>query len=86
MASMSGKDPDTGHIDLLAVHPSARGEGRGRALVRAAEEWLRGQGARRPASPGTRRATAGRASTSATPPPPAWPRAWGTSSTTWPGT
>ncbi|WP_052424236.1 GNAT family N-acetyltransferase [Nonomuraea candida] len=46
MASMSAKDPELGHIDLLAVHPAARGRGRGRELVRAAEEWLRGQGAR----------------------------------------
>ncbi|MCF6474077.1 GNAT family N-acetyltransferase [Nonomuraea sp. MG754425] len=46
MASMSGKDPGVGHIDLLAVRPEARGEGRGRALVRAAEEWLRAEGAR----------------------------------------
>ncbi len=46
MTSMSHKDPGLGHVDLLAVHPEARGEGRGRALVRAAEEWLRGQGAR----------------------------------------
>ncbi|MEV0383897.1 GNAT family N-acetyltransferase [Nonomuraea sp. NPDC050643] len=46
MASLSEKDPDVGHIDLLAVHPSAQGQGRGRALVRAAEEWLAGQGAR----------------------------------------
>ncbi|MEV0622782.1 GNAT family N-acetyltransferase [Nonomuraea sp. NPDC050404] len=46
MASMSGKDPQVGHLDLLAVHPEAQGEGRGRALVRAAEEWLREQGAR----------------------------------------
>lgn len=46
MASLSAKDPSVGHIDLLAVDPPAQGEGRGRALVRAAEEWLRGQGAR----------------------------------------
>ncbi|SEH00058.1 Acetyltransferase (GNAT) family protein [Nonomuraea solani] len=46
MASLSDKDPGVGHIDLLAVHPSAREQGRGRALVRAAEEWLAGQGAR----------------------------------------
>ncbi|TDD03956.1 GNAT family N-acetyltransferase [Nonomuraea deserti] len=54
MVSMSTKDTDAatddgapaGHIDLLAVHPSAQGQGRGRALVRAAEEWLAGQGAR----------------------------------------
>ncbi|WP_229811858.1 GNAT family N-acetyltransferase [Streptosporangium pseudovulgare] len=44
-ASVSGRDPSAGHIDLLAVHPGARGAGRGRALVAAAEEWLRGQGA-----------------------------------------
>ncbi|MFC4008675.1 GNAT family N-acetyltransferase [Nonomuraea purpurea] len=37
---------DTGHVDLLAVHPSAQGRGQGRSLVRAAEEWLRAQGAR----------------------------------------
>jgi GNAT superfamily N-acetyltransferase len=43
--SMSGHDPSAGHVDLLAVHPSAQGEGRGRALVGAAEEWLRAQGA-----------------------------------------
>ncbi|MFB4275224.1 GNAT family N-acetyltransferase [Nonomuraea sp. MTCD27] len=46
MASMSAQDPEVGHVDLLAVHPSAQGAGRGRALVRAAEEWLAGQGAR----------------------------------------
>ncbi|MGP3930352.1 GNAT family N-acetyltransferase [Nonomuraea sp. KM88] len=51
MASTSTKDTDdaedpAGHIDLLAVHPSAQGQGRGRALVRAAEEWLAGQGVR----------------------------------------
>ncbi|NRQ33446.1 GNAT family N-acetyltransferase [Nonomuraea sp. NN258] len=46
MASVSGRDPESGHIDLLAVHPAARGRGRGRALVGAAEEWLRAQGAR----------------------------------------
>ncbi|MFI7124520.1 GNAT family N-acetyltransferase [Nonomuraea sp. NPDC050153] len=46
MASLSAVDPHVGHIDLLAVHPSAQGQGRGRALVGAAEDWLRGQGAR----------------------------------------
>lgn len=45
-ASMSGRDPYTGHVDLLAVRPEARGAGLGGALVTAAEEWLRGQGAR----------------------------------------
>ncbi|GAA3547025.1 hypothetical protein GCM10022419_029060 [Nonomuraea rosea] len=46
LASVSAKDPDVGHIDLLAVDPAAQGRGQGRALVRAAEEWLLGQGAR----------------------------------------
>ncbi|MFD1542601.1 GNAT family N-acetyltransferase [Nonomuraea guangzhouensis] len=44
MASVSGKDPAVGHIDLLAVHPEVRGRGHGRELVRAAEEWLRSAG------------------------------------------
>lgn len=46
-ASVSGRDPSAGHIDLLAVHPRARGRGYGRALVEAAEEWLRGEGVTR---------------------------------------
>ncbi|MEV4801469.1 GNAT family N-acetyltransferase [Nonomuraea sp. NPDC049421] len=46
MASLNSVDPAVGHVDLLAVEPSAQGAGRGRALVRAAEDWLRGQGAR----------------------------------------
>ncbi|NJP88033.1 GNAT family N-acetyltransferase [Nonomuraea sp. FMUSA5-5] len=46
LASMSDKDPAVGHLDLLAVRPEARGAGRGTALVRAAEDWLREQGAR----------------------------------------
>lgn len=33
-----------GHVDLLAVHPSAQGRGVGRTLVGAAEGWLREQG------------------------------------------
>ncbi|MFI9592003.1 GNAT family N-acetyltransferase [Nonomuraea sp. NPDC052265] len=46
MTSVSSQDPEVGHVDLLAVHPSAQGRGHGRALVRAAEEWLRGHGVR----------------------------------------
>ncbi|GAA4231364.1 GNAT superfamily N-acetyltransferase [Streptosporangium album] len=44
-ASISGRDPSVGHIDLLAVHPRAQDGGRGRALVAAAEDWLRAEGA-----------------------------------------
>ncbi|GGP08535.1 GNAT family N-acetyltransferase [Nonomuraea glycinis] len=47
MASMSTADPAVGHLDLLAVHPDAQGRGLGRELVRAAEDWLREQGALR---------------------------------------
>ncbi|MEU0566101.1 GNAT family N-acetyltransferase [Nonomuraea sp. NPDC005983] len=45
MASVSTRDPAVGHLDLLAVHPRVQGRGRGRELVRAAEEWLRIEGA-----------------------------------------
>ncbi|MEU3166524.1 GNAT family N-acetyltransferase [Streptosporangium sp. NPDC006930] len=44
-ASMSARDPRAGHLDLLAVRPEARGAGLGRALVTAAEDWLRDRGA-----------------------------------------
>ncbi|GAA2874687.1 hypothetical protein GCM10010517_35420 [Streptosporangium fragile] len=44
-ASLSARDPSVGHVDLLAVHPTARGAGLGPSLVAAAEEWLRGRGA-----------------------------------------
>ncbi|MEU8378448.1 GNAT family N-acetyltransferase [Streptosporangium sp. NPDC048865] len=44
-ASMSARDPHAGHIDLLAVRPEARGTGLGRALLTAAEDWLRARGA-----------------------------------------
>src|SRR3712207_1738599 len=36
---------DIGHIDLIAVDPAAQGRGIGRALLGAAEEWLRAEGA-----------------------------------------
>ncbi|MFC7642280.1 GNAT family N-acetyltransferase [Streptosporangium lutulentum] len=85
-ASMSARDRSVGHIDLLAVHPAARGRGAGRALVAAAEDWLRGEGRPRPGSPEIHPATPGRASTCATPRRPAWPRASATSATTPPGT
>ncbi|GIH65103.1 GNAT family N-acetyltransferase [Microbispora siamensis] len=35
----------SGHVDLIAVDPAARGRGIGRALVGAAEEWMRAYGA-----------------------------------------
>ncbi|GII81778.1 hypothetical protein Sru01_67600 [Sphaerisporangium rufum] len=35
-----------GHVDLLAVHPDSQGRGLGRALLRAAEEWLAARGVR----------------------------------------
>ncbi|PZG41308.1 GNAT family N-acetyltransferase, partial [Spongiactinospora gelatinilytica] len=44
-ASLSQADPSIGHIDLLAVHPRARGRGLGKELVGAAEHWLRDNGA-----------------------------------------
>ncbi|MFF5205654.1 GNAT family N-acetyltransferase [Streptosporangium sp. NPDC000396] len=43
--SMSAREAGVGHIDLLAVRPEVQGRGRGRALVAAAEEWLRAEGA-----------------------------------------
>jgi GNAT superfamily N-acetyltransferase len=46
ITSLSSKDPAVGHVDLLAVHPRAQDSGRGRTLLRAAEEWLYDQGAR----------------------------------------
>ncbi|MFS1301252.1 GNAT family N-acetyltransferase [Streptosporangium longisporum] len=44
-ASLSGRDPRVGHVDLLAVRPAAQGAGLGRALLVAAEDWLRDRGA-----------------------------------------
>ncbi|MDH2429148.1 GNAT family N-acetyltransferase [Sphaerisporangium sp. TRM90804] len=43
-ASMAAEG--VGHVDLIAVHPSAQGRGTGRALLTAAEAWLRERGAR----------------------------------------
>lgn len=45
--SVSTRDPEVGHWDLLAVHPDARRRGLGRGLVAAGEEWLARQGVRR---------------------------------------
>ncbi len=42
---MVGHDGHRGWLYYLAVTPDRRGEGLGRALVRAAEEWLRERGA-----------------------------------------
>ncbi|MEV8635477.1 GNAT family N-acetyltransferase [Streptosporangium sp. NPDC051023] len=44
-ASVSGGDGSAGYVDLLAVASGSQGMGRGRALVTAAEDWFRGQGA-----------------------------------------
>lgn len=46
VVSVSSRDPAVGHLDLLAVRPSAQRQGVGRRLVVAAEEWLAQQGAR----------------------------------------
>lgn len=42
---MVGFDGHRGWVYYLAVHPDARRGGLGRALMAAAEDWLRGQGA-----------------------------------------
>ncbi|GIH25007.1 hypothetical protein Aph01nite_33170 [Acrocarpospora phusangensis] len=44
-ASISDRQAAAGHLDLLAVRPAARERGLGRALVGAAEDWLRAEGA-----------------------------------------
>jgi mycothiol synthase len=46
LASVSQSDPAVGHLDLLAVHLGARRRGIGSALVRRAEQELRGLGVR----------------------------------------
>lgn len=45
LGSVSNRDPSVGHIDLLAVRPSARRAGIGRALVGRAEAALARRGA-----------------------------------------
>jgi mycothiol synthase len=45
LGSMSARDPATGHIDLLAVHPERRRQGIGRALTGRIEGALAGMGA-----------------------------------------
>lgn len=46
LGSVSGSDPEIGHVDLIAVRPAARGLGVGRALLEALEAWLRAEGVR----------------------------------------
>ncbi|HIZ34588.1 MAG TPA: GNAT family acetyltransferase [Candidatus Ruania gallistercoris] len=41
---MTGDDGHRGWLYYLAVHPDHQGEGHGRALVTAAENWLAGRG------------------------------------------
>ena len=45
--AIAGRGGDTGYLQRLAVHPSARGRGLGRALVVDALVWLRRRGAQR---------------------------------------
>ncbi|MGW0436725.1 GNAT family N-acetyltransferase [Micromonospora sp. NPDC003197] len=45
LSSISAKDPAWGHVDLLAVRPSARRRGIGRALLTRTEEELAKRGA-----------------------------------------
>ncbi|MFC4104510.1 GNAT family N-acetyltransferase [Micromonospora zhanjiangensis] len=46
LGSISHTNPTVGHVELLAVHPSARRRGLGRALLERAELVLAGLGAR----------------------------------------
>ncbi len=46
LGSLSPRDPATGHLDLVAVHPDDRRRGLGRTLVRRAEQALAALGAR----------------------------------------
>ena len=43
--SVRGRDRPTAVVTCLAVEPAAQGEGRGRALLAAAHEWARAEGA-----------------------------------------
>jgi ribosomal-protein-alanine N-acetyltransferase len=45
--AIAGRGGDTGYLQRLAVHPAARGQGLGRALVVDALVWLRRRGAAR---------------------------------------
>jgi ribosomal-protein-alanine N-acetyltransferase len=45
--AIAGRGGDTGYLQRLAVHPTARGQGLGRALVVDALVWLRRRGASR---------------------------------------
>jgi len=45
-ASVRDREPEVGHLDLIAVHPAARRQGVARALVAAAEQELLRHGVR----------------------------------------
>lgn len=45
-ASVRDREPEVGHLDLIAVRPAARRRGVARALVAAAQQTLRGYGVR----------------------------------------
>jgi ribosomal protein S18 acetylase RimI-like enzyme len=45
--AIAGRGGNTGYLQRLAVHPAARGQGLGRALVVDALVWLRRRGAAR---------------------------------------
>lgn len=43
-AAMAGDDGHRGWVYYVAVRPDAQGRGHGMAIMRAAEDWLRGRG------------------------------------------